>query len=401
MVEQHHAHRADHRAVRVAQRQPADQKGAGLVAQQIDQDRLAGLDHLRHQRVRHDLFDAPPDEVGLLVLQRRQELLVALADPDDAVRAVHHQHAHRGAREGLEHALRGELEHAVGIGRQGGGWASGGTVARPMARDQPRRPECADDDRHLQRGHDGVARVVLAHPGKLNAIDIAMWRELRTLFDMLQALPPAEAPRAIVVSGAGGQFASGGDIVEFASFRFIEAELHDFHEHIVAPALHAMLNCDIPLLAQIDGACIGGGLEIAACCDIRICGEGSRFGAPIAKLGFPMAPGELELLLPLAGAAAMRELLLEARLLDAARALQLGLVHAVVADAEVERTRCNARATWPRCRRKPRASTSARCGRSRGGPSAGKPRPSLRGQRRAPGRRDRPSSRNDRHGSEP
>jgi enoyl-CoA hydratase len=183
---------------------------------------------------------------------------------------------------------------------------------------------------------DGVARVVLAHPGKLNAIDIAMWRELRALFETLQALPPAEAPRAIVVSGADGQFASGGDIVEFANFRFDEAQLHEFHERIVAPALHAMLNCDIPLFAQIDGACIGGGFEIAACCDIRICGTASRFGAPIAKLGFPMAPGELELLVPLAGAAAMRELLLEARLLDAPRALQLGLVHAVVGDAEVQ-----------------------------------------------------------------
>jgi enoyl-CoA hydratase/carnithine racemase len=182
---------------------------------------------------------------------------------------------------------------------------------------------------------DGVARVVLANPGKLNAIDIAMWRELRALFDTLQRLPIAGAPRAIVVSGAEGQFASGGDIVEFASFRFDEARLHDFHEHIVAPALQAMLDCDIPLFAQIDGACIGGGLEIAACCDIRVCGAGSRFGAPIAKLGFPMAPGELALLVQVAGAATLREMLLEARLFDAARALQLGLVHAVVADDAV------------------------------------------------------------------
>jgi enoyl-CoA hydratase/carnithine racemase len=180
---------------------------------------------------------------------------------------------------------------------------------------------------------DGVAQITLAHPGKLNAIDIAMWRELRRLFETLQAMPAAEAPRAIVVSGADGQFASGGDIVEFASFRFDEARLHDFHEHIVAPALHAMLACDIPLFAQIAGACIGGGLEIAACCDIRVASENSRFGAPIAKLGFPMAPGELELLVPIVGAATLREMLLEARLFDAARALQLGLVHAVVPDA--------------------------------------------------------------------
>mgnify|MGYP003481811107 CR=1 FL=1 len=61
------------------------------------------------------------------------------------------------------------------------------------------------------------------------------------------------------------------------------------------PALQAMLDCDLPLVAQIDGACIGGGLEIAACCDIRIAGAGARFGVPIAKLGFPMAPAELEI----------------------------------------------------------------------------------------------------------
>jgi len=189
---------------------------------------------------------------------------------------------------------------------------------------------------HFQAaGDDGVARMLLDHPGKLNAIDIAMWGELQRGFAALQALPIEAAPRAVIVAGAGGQFASGGDIVEFATFRFDETRLHDFHEQVVAPALHAMLACDIPLFAQIDGACIGGGFEIAACCDIRVCGESSRFGAPIAKLGFPMAPGELELLARVAGPAVLREMLLEARLFDAARALQLGLVHAVVADAEV------------------------------------------------------------------
>jgi enoyl-CoA hydratase len=182
---------------------------------------------------------------------------------------------------------------------------------------------------------DGVAQVVLANPGKLNAVDVAMWRELRRVFEDLQSRPVQDAPRAIVVRGAEGSFASGGDIHEFASFRFDEARLHDFHEHVVAPALHAMLACDLPLFAQIDGACIGGGFEIAACCDIRICGEASRFGAPIAKLGFPMAPGELSVLWRVVSAATLREMLLEARLFDAARALQLGLVHAVVADAEV------------------------------------------------------------------
>lgn len=187
----------------------------------------------------------------------------------------------------------------------------------------------------LDAGESGVARVTLANPGKRNAIDIAMWRELRALFERLQALPAPDAPRALVVCGAGGQFASGGDIAEFAGFRFDETKLHHFHENVVAPALDAMLGCDIPLVAQIEGACIGGGLEIAACCDIRIAAAGSRFGAPIARLGFPMAPGELQLLARIVAAPVLREMLLEAHLFDAARALTLGIVHAVVADDAV------------------------------------------------------------------
>jgi enoyl-CoA hydratase len=181
----------------------------------------------------------------------------------------------------------------------------------------------------------GVARVTLSNPGKLNAIDIGMWRALRALFERLQSLAAEHAPRVVIVCGAGGQFASGGDIHEFAGFRFDEEALHDFHENTVAPALQAMLDCDIPLLAQIDGACIGGGLEVAACCDIRVCGESSRFGAPIAKLGFPMAPGELQMLSRVIAAAVLREMLLEARLFDAHEALRAGVVHAVVLDADV------------------------------------------------------------------
>jgi enoyl-CoA hydratase len=177
--------------------------------------------------------------------------------------------------------------------------------------------------------------VTLANHGKRNAIDIAMWHALRRVFEELQAMTPDTAPRAIIVRGANDSFASGGDIVEFASFRFDESRLRDFHELTVEPALRAMLDCDIPVLAQIDGACIGGGLEIAACCDIRICGEASRFGAPISKLGFPMAPGEVAVLLRVAPEPVLRSMLLEAQLFDAARALTAGLVHAVVADADV------------------------------------------------------------------
>lgn len=181
----------------------------------------------------------------------------------------------------------------------------------------------------------GIARVEIANPGRRNAIKLSMWRELRDIFERLQHLPLSEAPLAVIVHGADGQFASGGDISEFADFRFDEGRLHDFHENILAPALHAMLDCDIPLFAQIEGACIGGGLEVAACCDIRVCGRSSRFGTPLAKLGFPMAPAELEVLYRLIPEPLLRELLLEARLLDAGEALQHGLVYQCVDDAQV------------------------------------------------------------------
>ena len=178
----------------------------------------------------------------------------------------------------------------------------------------------------------GIARVVIANPGKLNALDTTMWRELRTVFE---TQVPGDAPRVVVVQGDGESFVAGGDIEEFPDFRFEAGSLAHFHEEIVAPALWAMLACDVPLVAHLAGACVGGGLEIAACCDIRLCGHSSRFGVPIAKLGFPMAPAEIEIVARVVGETTLRELLLEARVLNAAEALQRGLVTRVVADADL------------------------------------------------------------------
>jgi enoyl-CoA hydratase/carnithine racemase len=111
-----------------------------------------------------------------------------------------------------------------------------------------------------------------------------------------------------------------------------------------------MLDCDVPLIAHIEGACIGGGLEIAACCDLRLCEPASRFGVPIARLGFPMAPAEVEIVSNVVGPTLLRELLIEARLLGAAEAQARGVVTRVVAadllEAEVQRV---AHAS-PRCR---------------------------------------------------
>lgn len=178
-----------------------------------------------------------------------------------------------------------------------------------------------------------VAQVTLRHAGKMNAMSRAMWRELKAVFD---AIAKAGDLRCVIVSGAGGHFCAGGDIAEYPAFRFDEAALRDFHETDVWGALGAMLACDLPLLAQIDGNCMGAGVEIASCCDIRVAGASAKFGAPIARLGFPMAPREAQLVAGAVGLATAREMLLEAAVLDAQAMAARGFLNAVVADETVQ-----------------------------------------------------------------
>lgn len=168
-----------------------------------------------------------------------------------------------------------------------------------------------------------VVRVVLDHPGKLNAMSRAMWRELRAVFESLQR---NTALRCIVVEGAGEAFCAGGDISEYESFRFAPDTLAAFHEDEVWAGLNAMLQCDVPIVAAIRGACMGAGVEIASCCDIRIAADNAKFGAPIAKLGFPMAPKEAALVASQIGNLKARQMLLEAAVFGAADMLASGFL---------------------------------------------------------------------------
>jgi enoyl-CoA hydratase/carnithine racemase len=200
---------------------------------------------------------------------------------------------------------------------------------------------------------DGIATLRISNPGKMNALSLGMWRELRAVFDAVRG--QAEPPRVIVVRGADREFVAGADIEEFPQFRFEPESLAAYHEDVVAPALHAMLDCDVPLVAHIEGACIGGGLEIAACCDLRLCEPSSRFGVPIARLGFPMAPAEVEIVSHILGQTLLRELLIEARLLGAAEAHERGIVTRVIEadglEAEVGRVARSIAALSPQAMR--------------------------------------------------
>ena len=179
-----------------------------------------------------------------------------------------------------------------------------------------------------------IATVTLNNPAKLNALHKAMWQRLR---DAMHELGRDEALRCVVLRGAGDKaFAAGADISEFANER-ADARQAKAYGNLVHEAMQAVARCTHPTVALIQGACIGGGLEIAAMCDLRICGEGSRFGVPINRLGLTMGYGELQGVFAVAGRAVTLEILLEGRILDAREAYRKGLVNRVVADEAVER----------------------------------------------------------------
>jgi enoyl-CoA hydratase/carnithine racemase len=187
-----------------------------------------------------------------------------------------------------------------------------------------------------------IATVVLNRPEKLNALTRPMWKRLGEAFAALSA---DDEVRCIVIRGAGTKaFAPGNDISEFATERSNVEQARAYGEDM-RRTIEAIANCRHPVVAQIHGICVGGGLEIAGLADIRICGESSRFGVPIAKLGLVMAYAEIGSLIALAGEAAALEILLEGRVFDAREAKEKGLVTRVVPDGEVE---AEARATAQR-----------------------------------------------------
>lgn len=178
-----------------------------------------------------------------------------------------------------------------------------------------------------------VATVILNNPERLNALNRAMWIRVG---EAMRALSADDSLRCIVLKGAGGRaFAAGADISEFTTTRADRDQGRDYG-NIIHGTMQAVGQCRHPTVALITGACVGGGLEIAAMCDMRICNRSARFGVPIAKLGLTMGYGELQGLLALVGPAVALEILLEGRVFDAAEALQKGLVNRVVDDAAVE-----------------------------------------------------------------
>ncbi len=188
------------------------------------------------------------------------------------------------------------------------------------------------DEILVERDAD-IATVILNRPHKLNALTKPMWK---LLGETIETLSADDTLRCVVLRGAGDKsFAPGNDISEFENERASVEQARSYGT-VHHGALDALYRCRHPMVAMIKGICVGGGLEIAGLCDIRICGQSSRFGIPINKLGLTLGPREMQILYSLVGKATTLEILLEGRVFDAREALAKGLVNRVVEDAHVE-----------------------------------------------------------------
>ncbi|MGE0325572.1 MAG: enoyl-CoA hydratase [Polyangiaceae bacterium] len=182
-----------------------------------------------------------------------------------------------------------------------------------------------------QQGH--VAWVVLDQLAKRNAMNQGMWEQLA---QVAQQLNQASDVRCVVLRGAGEEaFVSGADISEFHSLR-ADPDLAREYDRTTDAAFAALLELEIPVLSCIHGFCVGGGLAIALCSDIRYAAEDARFALPPARLGIGYGLTNLQNALRVLPAATAKELFFTARQLDAVEALRLGLVSHVVAKAELD-----------------------------------------------------------------
>ena len=178
----------------------------------------------------------------------------------------------------------------------------------------------------------GIVVVTLDNPAKMNVLDLEGWE---TFGEIFEGLAGDDSVRCVLVEGAGGRaFSAGSDIAGFAKHRSTPAQVKRYAAAL-RRGIEGVYDCPHPTVAAVRGLCVGGGLIIAACCDVRVCGESSRFGAPVNRLGATMAHAEMAPLLAVAGAGAVLEILLTGDLVDAHRARELGIVNRIVPDGEV------------------------------------------------------------------
>ncbi len=179
---------------------------------------------------------------------------------------------------------------------------------------------------------EAVGRLRLNNPDKRNPLDHEV---LDALAAALPRLVRGIEIRCVVITGTGKAFSAGYDIGSIPAESF-SRDAEALVAHPFAAAMDAVSAHPYPVLAAINGHCLGGGLELAVRCDLRVCAAGAKLGMPPAKLGLIYGHTGLERFIDVIGVAATRDLFLTGRVLDAERALRIGLVTEVAGDEELE-----------------------------------------------------------------
>lgn len=188
-------------------------------------------------------------------------------------------------------------------------------------------------DKILGHIENGIGYITFNNPEKRNAVSMDMWRRVAELLDEYETDP---AVRLLVLAGAGGKaFVSGADISKFGSERSTEEAVAEYGR-MTGEVYTKLQDFPKPTIAKIQGYCIGGGVAVASCCDMRICEEGSKFAVPAAKLGLGYQAKYVKRLSDIVGPSFTKEIFFTARLFDSAEAKEMGLVNRVVPAAELD-----------------------------------------------------------------
>jgi enoyl-CoA hydratase len=188
-------------------------------------------------------------------------------------------------------------------------------------------------DKMIAKTADGIGWMIFNNPERHNAVSLEMWE---AAIEIIHAFEADESVRVIVVRGAGTKsFVSGADISKFDDERAAQAAV-DRYDAATEGAYSTMRAAAKPTIAMIQGYCLGGGANLAVCCDLRICSETARFAIPAAKLGLGYGYNRVRRLLDVVSPAFAKEIFFTARQFDAEEARIMGLVNRVVPQAELE-----------------------------------------------------------------
>jgi enoyl-CoA hydratase/carnithine racemase len=182
----------------------------------------------------------------------------------------------------------------------------------------------------LDRLEGGVAVVTLNRPAQANGVVPAMARDLMAALDSLEQ---DQSMRVLVLTGAGAQFCAGADLAAFQTYLEEQLPLHHepYNARVLFPVTQRIVTCRLPAIAAINGGATAGGLDLALACDIRIASSRAKLGETYIRLGLNPGNGGTYFLPRLVGSGLAAELALTGDIVDAERALRIGLVNDVVA----------------------------------------------------------------------